>query len=125
MNKIDLIQLLDHALKYRGYKRRGNYWFLTQNGIIFCINIQNSQWDKNTYYVNIGVAKEEQACNYPTILNWTWRHRCHGKSGEVNLSMQEIMTSVDVYFSDYINADNPSDFYIKYSAERIFNQYWI
>jgi len=125
MDKKELIQLLDHALKSRGYRRRGFYWFLSQHGKVFCVNIQNSQWDKQDYYVNIGAAEDEQACKYPTILKWTWRHRCRGKNGQVNLSIEEILTNVDLYFSDYSNADDPSDFYSMHSADRICNQYWL
>lgn len=125
MKKEIIIQQLKPVLQKRGYRKRGYYWYKSQNGIIFCLNIQGSQWSKDDYYVNVGVAKEDTMCKFPTILNWVWRHRCKGEKGEINMDLQDIVTCMDKYFSAYIDADSPNDFYRKFSAECIAEQYWL
>ncbi len=125
MNKQSYIQELGPILKNQGYKKHGNYWYLSQGGAVLCINVQGSQWDKNDYYVNIGAAKEDSACKFPTILKWIWQHRCMGKEGELNLSIQDTLVCVDTYFSDYLQAKNPRDFYTKYKADYSGGQYWL
>lgn len=127
MKKNDFIFTISPILKDRGYKKRGSYWYFYDNNkkLILCINLQGSQWNKDSYYINIGIADIKEGQLYPSLLNWTWRHRCRGEQGEVNIDTKVFVQSIDTYFSEYLEAKTPSDFYNKYNATFISNQYWI
>lgn len=58
INKEKLISEIISPLKANGYKKRSTTWVKSsdlKNGIFTIINIQGSQFDKNDYYVNLGV----------------------------------------------------------------------
>jgi hypothetical protein len=53
MEKKDLIDLLNEALRPLGYKRKGNYWRLTLEEITKTVDLQRSNFGKY-YYINYG-----------------------------------------------------------------------
>ncbi len=122
--KDDFLLKVATILKQRKYKRRKNYWYLAKNNLIFCIYVQGSQWNKNNYYVNIGVKEDCLALSYPTELHWTWWHRCTNTNGqEINISIQSLVDCFDMYFNDYVSMD-VKEFYSKYKAIKI-GERWI
>lgn len=45
---------VEPLLKAHGFTKAGGLWRRDQTESIAVFNVQNSQWDGNTYYVNIG-----------------------------------------------------------------------
>ena len=64
--------------------------------------MQGSQWDRNDYYFEIGVAEHKENCTTPTLLHWLSCHRCEGNSGERNVLPSEAMKCVSNTFRDII-----------------------
>ena len=122
--KDNFIEEISPILKSEGYKRKRNYWYLLKNNVVFCINVQGSQWDKNNYYVNIGAKNNICENYYPTALQWTWSHRCTDTSGsENNISIKDFIKCKDVYFDDFVSL-KVDEFYNKYNAIKICEQ-WV
>lgn len=57
MIKQEFIEEIRAPLKKYGFQKKGAYWFKKCNDIIFCINVQGSQWNKDNYYFAIGGAE--------------------------------------------------------------------
>lgn len=76
MNKDDFNVTISEKLAKLGYVRHRTYWYKPLKGILFCIYIISSQWDKNSYYVEIGVDESASLNSYPTLLYWKVRYRC-------------------------------------------------
>jgi hypothetical protein len=53
MEKKDLIDLLNEALRPLGYKRKGNYWRLALEEVTKVVQLQKSYYG-NYYYINYG-----------------------------------------------------------------------
>lgn len=125
LNKEKFLSDTAVILKQRNYKKRKNYWYLTVRDIIFCVNVQGSCWDKNDYYVNIGVKEHAGDMPYPTELHWTWDHRCFDKNGnQVNISIEALIDCMDKYFNDYISMGKDA-FFDKYNAVKVGPQFMI
>lgn len=58
MIKSEVIKSLKTLLKNNGYRTQGAYWFKESNDVIQFVNIQGSLWDKNNFYVNLGIMKK-------------------------------------------------------------------
>ena len=125
LNKEKFLSDTAVILKQRNYKKRTNSWYLTVRDIIFCVNVQGSCWDKNDYYVNIGVKEHAGDMPYPTELHWTWDHRCFDKNGnQVNISIEALIDCMDKYFNDYISMGKDA-FFDKYNAVKVGPQFMI
>ena len=85
MVKQEFLAAIREPLKAEGYRKKGFYWYKTVNDLVFCLNLQGSQWDKDDYYFQVGVALHKDSSAFPTILHWLFRHRCTGKNGELNM----------------------------------------
>ena len=49
MTKNEFIEAIRSPLKKEGFRKVGQYWYKRNNDIIYCINVQGSQWDRNDY----------------------------------------------------------------------------
>lgn len=54
--KEELIMQLTPALKEKGYKKNRQTWNKAKDRLVIVFNIQNSQWDKADYYLNLGIS---------------------------------------------------------------------
>ena len=59
MSKQEMIEYLRVYLKQRGYKQQKQTWHrINQDRVYVIVNVQNSQWDRETYYINLGAGAE-------------------------------------------------------------------
>ena len=123
MNKQEFISTVDSELKVLGYKRNRNYWYKENLNYLICLNIQGSQWDKNDYYVEIGLSSLGEKRKFLPILDWDIRHRCTGTKGELNISPEDLMTELQNLCSQLNNVNSLTEFIEKSNAVRIANQY--
>ena len=56
MVKQEFLAAIREPLKAEGYRKKGFYWYKTVNDLVFCLNLQGSQWDKDDYYFQVGAA---------------------------------------------------------------------
>ena len=62
MSKQEMVEYLRVCLKQRGYKKQKQNWYrINQDGVYIIVNVQNSQWDRETYYINLGVCIDRQS----------------------------------------------------------------
>ena len=55
LTKEELVAGLAVLLKEKGCRKNRQTWSRKKEGLTLVLNIQNSQWDKETYYINLGV----------------------------------------------------------------------
>ena len=61
MSKQEMIEYLRVYLKQRGYKKQKQNWHrINQDRVYVVVNVQNSQWDRETYYINLGAGIDRQ-----------------------------------------------------------------
>ena len=123
MNKQEFISAIASDLKTLGFKKNRNYWYQVISNNMFCVNVQGSQWDKNDYYVEIGLASLREERMFPPILDWDIRHRCTGIHGEHNISPEDFMTELQSLCSDWEQVNSLSEFIVKTHAVKIGDQY--
>ena len=124
MDKQTFVSQIKPVLKQRNYRKNGNYWYKQALSYVCCINIQGSQWSKDDYYVNIGFYLPDPGIKNPTILHWYCRHRCIGKSGELNILPDEFLKCIEDVFGSVSSASQISVFLTSRNAQKIVNQYW-
>ena len=62
MSKQEMVEYLRVYLKQRGYKKQKQNWHrINQDGVYVIVNVQNSQWDRETYYINLGAGIDRQS----------------------------------------------------------------
>ena len=62
MSKQEMVEYLRGYLKQRGYKKQKQTWHrINQDGVYAIVNVQNSQWDRETYYINLGAGIDRQS----------------------------------------------------------------
>ena len=62
MSKQEMVEYLRGYLKQRGYKKQKQNWHrINQDGVYVIVNVQNSQWDRETYYINLGAGRDRQS----------------------------------------------------------------
>ena len=54
-SKQTLIESLSPMLKEKGYKKAKQTWHKQDSDLIIVFNIQNSSYDKEDYYINLGI----------------------------------------------------------------------
>ena len=123
MKKQGFISVIASDLKSLGFKRNRNYWYQAISNDRICVNVQGSQWDKNDYYVEIGLTSLREERKFPPILDWDIRHRCTGIQGERNISPEDFMTELQSLYSKVKQVNSLSEFIEKNNAVRIVNQY--
>ena len=124
MVKHTFISEISKPLKELGYRKCTNYWYRTANDLIFCINVQGSQWDKDDYYVEIGISFRDDSIRNPSLLRWYCRHRCCGINGEKNMEPGEFLLYVSKMFDNIRSNDDVEELLIKQHATKIVSQYW-
>ena len=124
MDKHTFIREISNPLKELGYRKRTNYWYRAANDLIFCINVQGSQWDKDDYYVEIGISFGDDSIRYPSLLHWHCRHRCCGINGEKNMEPDEVLLYVSKMFDDIHSINDVEELLIKQHATKVVSQYW-
>ena len=82
MEKNECIEQLKHRLKELGYNKKKNYWYKKENDILHCVCVLSSQWNKNDYYIEIGISKVLIGGKCPTIGNWDMRMPCLNERGQ-------------------------------------------
>lgn len=125
MDKQTFLGEIAHKLKMLGYKKNKHYWYRENKGYLLCVNLQGSQWNKDDYYVEFGVAFLDSNVKYPTILQWFCRHRCMGKNGSKNITPEELLSFLEYVQENYPNCAEVTDYLIKMSSAKVSNQYWI
>ena len=108
-------------LKSEGYKKHQNYWYRTVDEYLYCINVQGSSWNKDAYYINIGVAQNDATCPTPSLLKWIWQHRLH----DCNNSVEEFRQCKEELFTDFSSEPQLASFLEKHHAARVVGQYWL
>lgn len=124
MEKQAFISEISKTLKLLGYRKSKNYWYRAYNDLIFCINVQGSQWDKNDYYIQIGVSFATNDIKNPSILQWYFRHRCSGKNGEKNILPDEFLSCLSEIFDKIHTADDIETLLREHQATKVVSQYW-
>ena len=62
MSKQEMVEYLRVYLKQRGYKKQRQTWYrINQDCVYVIVNVQNSQWDRETYYINLGAGIDRQS----------------------------------------------------------------
>mgnify|MGYP000407710338 FL=1 len=62
MSKQEMVEYLRGYLKQRGYKKQKQTWHrINQDRVYVIVNVQNSQWDRETYYINLGAGIDRQS----------------------------------------------------------------
>lgn len=62
MSKQEMLGYLKEYLKQKGYKKQKQTWYrINQDHIYVLLNVQNSQWDRETYYINLGAGLIRQS----------------------------------------------------------------
>lgn len=126
LGKQAFIQVLSDELKVIGFRRNGQYWYMTGARWYYCVNVQGSQWCKDDYYVNIGVADRNTNYKNPSILHWKWVHRCTNEFGqETNIGVCDVVKSATSLFREFSVAEQESVFYEKYHATNINGRMFI
>lgn len=124
MDKHTFISEISKPLKLLGYRKNKNYWHKTYNDLIFCINVQGSQWDKNDYYIQIGVSLCNNGISNPSLLQWYFRHRCCGANGEKNILPDEFLSCVSKIFSGIHTVEDVENLLKEHHATKVVSQYW-
>ena len=120
MDKSSFIRLLSEALKGHGFRKKGQYWYKTEEQWICCVNVQGSQWSKEDCYVNIGAAKNHDSHDTPTILHWNWVHRCTDSAGrEVNVNVSDVINCALPLFREFCREEQKSSFYQRHNSVEI------
>lgn len=98
MEKTELLYSISPLLKQKKFKKRGNTWTLDLSETIIVFNIQNSQYDKTSYYINIGtIIKKIEVPKSITISS------CHiWQRMDINFdNVDQIMKMIDIWVSWY------------------------
>ena len=62
MSKQEMVEYLRGYLKQRGYKKQKQTWHrINQDRVYVIVNVQNSQWDRETYYINLVAGIDRQS----------------------------------------------------------------
>ena len=98
MTKEDFIISAREHFKTLGYRKFRNYWFAPCGDILYCVFMQNSQWSKKDYYVEVGIALPEEVGLKPTLTNWYVRKRCEDTNGyDRNVSLDDVIRSMSFF----------------------------
>ena len=124
MNKLTFLSEIAKPLKEMGFRKNKAYWYKAYNELLFCINVQGSQWCKNDYYVEIGVAFCSNEKSSPSLLQWYCRHRCIGANGEKNVLPGELLTSVSEIFDKIHSIEDLNNLLVEKQAAKVVSQYW-
>ena len=125
MDKQTFICALKEQLKKDGFRKQRNYWYKKEQDLCYCIFVQGSQWDKNDYYVEIGIDFRREK-EFPTVLDWSVRQRCRDQDGkERNISPSDLSRCMSHLFG---KVKSLQDFY-KFAQENqvveVIHQFWI
>ena len=125
MDKQTFICALKEQLKKDGFRKQRNYWYKKEQDLCYCIFVQGSQWDKNDYYVEIGIDFRREK-EFPTVLDWSVRQRCRDQDGkEQNISPSDLSRCMTYLFG---KIKSPGDFYEfarKHQVVEAINQFHI
>lgn len=124
VDKQTFILHIKPLLKDMGYRKKSSYWYRACEGYVFCVNVQGSQWDPNNYYVEIGIAYPNPDVKNPNVLQWYCRHRCRGKNGSVNITIDEFMNFLKDFENTITSADIIPSFLSNNNASKVVNQFW-
>jgi hypothetical protein len=98
MDKKDLINEITPMLKEKNFKKRGNTWTLELTDTIIVFNIQNSNFDSTSYYINVGtVLKIIETPKNPVISN------CHiWQRMDIEFTnAEQIVKMIDIWVTWY------------------------
>ena len=124
MNKQDFLKQIKEPLKLRGFNKRNNYWYKKHNDIMICVNLQGSQWNRDDYYIELGLSYCDADASPPTVLQWLCRHRCQGIQGEKNIEPEVLFGELDNLLKTVSTAPKLSSFLEHCNAKKVANQFW-
>lgn len=100
MNKPEFITAASEYFRKLGYRKYRNYWFLSSGEIVYCVFLQNSQWNTDDYYVEVGIALQQEAGTKPCLTDWYVRKQCSDeKNYYTNVSLDDVIKAMD-FFKD-------------------------
>ncbi len=123
INKKQIILEAKEKLKQLGFRKNKNYWYRYDNEWICCFCIQGSQWDRENYYINIGMAKRCESGYFPTELNWLWRHRCRVDNEELNIPLVAALEQLEEYYKNFC-IDKDMNRFLKENNAKWVVQLW-
>ena len=92
LSKEQLIECFKPVFKQSGFKKMRTNWRKTTDDLIFVLNIQGSQWDKEDYYINVGVyIKSLGTEQNPTEYSCHIRSRIDERDRSCSSICNEIM----------------------------------
>lgn len=98
MNKTEFILAAKEYFKKLGYRKHRNYWFLACDEIVYCVFLQNSQWSKDDYYVEVGIALRKEVGERPCLTDWYVRKSCPDeREYYTNVSLDDEIRAMDFY----------------------------
>ena len=109
IKKQTLINDLRPLLKDRGYKKIRQNWYRDDDDLIIVFNIQNSYYDKDDYYINLGIIIKQIAADGEGIClsNCHLQQRIDAKNdkGEF-LTAEKYMRVLDLWEQWYGSLKN-------------------
>lgn len=124
MDRKAFIDGLGPVLMNLGYRKKGNYWYKNGTDLVYCVNVQGSQWSKDGYYVNVGISRTNIEGSTPTLLQWDYRHRCKGEQGEINISPKEVLDILEEIMHSVSSSSEIDSFLYGRKYKKIGTQYW-
>lgn len=100
MDKHTFIDAIKADFKSSGYIKKGNYWHKKPgNGLIYSVMVSGSQWNKNDYYIEMGITEFSENNPFPTEMNWTLFKRCVFDGRQTNLLPDEAIVEIRSFFN--------------------------
>lgn len=86
---------LKQEFKKVGFKKVRNTWYKNDGTLIYVLNVQNSQFSKDCFYMNIGIVFANKEFN-PSNPNWNgWMRMTYGSS------MKNTFENILKWFESY------------------------
>ena len=105
-SKGSLIEASKAHFKAQGFKKRNNSWFKFSDSLVACFNVQGSQFNKDYYYINVGIVvlgvDEKPQLG---LGSWHIQDRVSVEDKTVNDMLSEVDAWLEKCFSmDYMEA---------------------
>ena len=125
MNKQEFLTAIRPVLKEMHFRKHSNYWYKNLETVMICINVQGSQWSKDTYYVEIGATELPVEKRTPVVWEWTCRHRCRGTDNEkIGPSLDTVIHSLLQFQSELSKAGSIAAFLSERDATKGGKQFF-
>lgn len=105
-NKQKLIEDLTPLLKERGYRKQKQTWYRQGTDLVIVFNIQNSAYDEEGFYINLGIIIKKLMGEHDGICltNCQIRQRISGQNERRTLlTAEKLMKVLDLWEQWYGN----------------------